>query len=291
MDSQHRHQLQQNDLGQIALQAKPWLEQHLIKLIAAVVGVLVVVIGASVWFNAQETSQSEAWGKLYSARTVDEFGKVADEHPGSLAAAWSRLKMAELNLESGIAAMFTDRELALKDLAAAKKDFDSVLASTSDVPDGMRERAMFGLAHCLEAQSDGDTGPAIEAYQALIQRHPATIYKTQAEARIKELQSAEGKEFYAWFHKQSPKPAGLPRPQDGNPGSNLPAGHPPISFPPAAAPETTPAAPSGDQKPTPDKPADDQPADAKPAEEKPATEKPAGEKSESEKPASESDPK
>jgi hypothetical protein len=285
MDSQHRHQLQQNDLGQIALQAKPWLEQHLAKLIAAVIGVLVVVIGASIWLNSKESSQSEAWGKLYSARTVDEFGKVADEHPGSLAAAWSRLKMAELNLESGIAAMFTDRELALKDLAAAKKEFDTVLSSTADVPDGMRERAMFGLAHCLEAQSDGDTGPAIEAYQALIQRHPATIYKTQAEARIKELQSPEAKEFYAWFHKQSPKPAGLPRPQDGIPGANLPAGSP-FHLPPAVAPGTTPVAPSGDQKPTTDNPTDEKPAEEKPADPKPADEKPAAEK-----PAGEPDPK
>jgi hypothetical protein len=254
MDSQHRHQLQQNDLKQIALHAKPWLEQHGAKLIAAIAGVLVVAIGASVWFNARSETRSEAWTKLSAAQTVDQFGKVADEFPNTLVASWSHLRMGELNLESGVSALFTDRELALKDLEAAKKDFDQVLASPVELPENVRERAMLGLAHCLEAQCDGETGPVVEAYQALLKRFPESVYKAQIEARIKELESPDAKQFYAWFHKQTPKPAALPRPQDGSakPGaSSTPAGDP-FAFPPeAAAPET--------------------PAENKPAEEKPAT--------------------
>jgi hypothetical protein len=249
MDSQHRHQLQQNDLGHIALQAKPWLEQHGPKLVAAIVGVLVVVIGASVWLNSQTETRSEAWTKLNAARTVDEYGKVADEFPDSLAAAWSRLRMAELNLESGVAALFTDRELALKDLAAAKKDFDQVLASKTTMPDNVRERAMFGLAQCLEAQCDGDTAPVIAAYQALLDRNSSTIYKSTVEARLKDLQTPAAKEFYAWFQKQTPKPDALPRPRDGQPGGSFPGGDP-FGLPPSAAPEATaPADKPGDEKP------------------------------------------
>ncbi|HUQ71005.1 MAG TPA: hypothetical protein VM165_15870 [Planctomycetaceae bacterium] len=261
MDSQHRHQLQQNDLGQIALHAKPWLEQHGAKLIAAIVGVVIVVVATSVWLNSQTEARSEAWTKLSTARSVDEYGKVVDEFPGSLAAAWAALRMGELNLESGVAALFADRELALKDLETAKKEFDQVLNAKVELPDNVRERAMFGQAHCLESLCDGDTGPVIDAYQALLTRFPTSIYKTQVETRIKELQAPGAKEFYAWFHKQTPKPAALPRPQDGSakPGASTTPGGDPFAFPPAAAEsETTPA----DQK----------PAENAPAEEKPATE-------------------
>ncbi|MDZ4684994.1 MAG: hypothetical protein SH850_07875, partial [Planctomycetaceae bacterium] len=205
MDSQHRHQLQQNDLGQIALHAKPWLEQHGTKLIAAIVGVVIVVIAASVWLNSRTEARSEAWTRLSIARSVDEYGKVADEFPDSLAAAWASLRMGELNLESGVAALFTDRELAVTDLEAARKEFDRVLSAKVELPDNVRERALFGQAHCLESLCDGDTGPVIDAYQALLTRFPSSIYKTQVEARIKELQSSGAKEFYAWFHKQTPK--------------------------------------------------------------------------------------
>jgi hypothetical protein len=260
MDSQHRHQLQQNDLKQFTLHAKPWLEQHGVKLVAAIAGVLIVLIGASVWFNARSESKSEAWTQLSAAQTVDQFGKVADEYPNTLAAAWSRLRMGELNLESGVTALFSDRELAVKDLEAAKKDFDQALAVPVELPENVRERAMLGLAHTLEAQCDGDTGPVIDAYKAVLQRFPESVYKAQIEERLKELESPNAKEFYAWFHKQTPKPAALPRPQDGStkPGaSTLPEGNP-FALPPSAEPDST-------------APADDKPADEKPADEKPAT--------------------
>lgn len=251
MDSQHRHQLQQNDLGQIALQAKPWLEQHGTKLIVAVTVLVVAVIGASVWVNARSHTRSEAWTKLAGAQTVDEFGKVADEFPASLAGAWSRLRMGEMNLESGIAALFTDRELAVKDLEAARKDFDQVLSSAVDLPDNLRERAMFGQARCVEALSDGDTTAAVEAYQALLTRFPASIYKTQVEERIKELQSPEAKQFYGWFHKQTPKPPALPRPNDGaaKPVESTTPGGDPFSLPsPSESPTTEPAASGTESK-------------------------------------------
>lgn len=260
MDSQHRHQLQQNDLGQLALKAKPWLERYGVPVLIGVVVVLVVVIGVTVWLNTQSASRSEAWTQLSTAQTVDEYGKVADEFPDTLAGAWAQLRMGELSLETGVAALFTDRELALKDLETAKKEFEKVLATKVDLPDNVRERAMYGLAQTMEALCDGDTATVVAAYQALLSRFPSSILKPQVEERIKELEKPGAREFYAWFHKQNPKPPELPRPQDGaKPGaSTTPAGDP-FALPPAATDSESTTPPDDAPKSAPEAPADGEP--------------------------------
>jgi len=88
------------------------------------------------------------------------------------------------------------------------------------------------LAKSTEAQSDGDTAKSIEGYAALLNQFPKSIYKAAAEERIESLKSPEAKEFYAWFHKQNPKPADLKKPKDG-----LPEGHPPIDSLPDNKPD------------------------------------------------------
>lgn len=237
MKSEHRHELQRNDLGQIALQAKPWLEQHGMTLLASVVVALVAIVGWLVW-STQPPADAEAWNKLNTAQTVDDFGAIADKSPDTLAGAWARLRMAELNLEEGMMKAFTDRELALKDLKRAHEEFDQVLSGKVSLPEGARQRALLGLARCMEATSDGATEPAIEVYQKLITDFPKSIYRKAAEERIRDLKTGGAKEFYAWFHMQAPKPPDFSRPRDGHSGLDLPPGMqlpPGLNSPPAPA--------------------------------------------------------
>ncbi|TXT34109.1 MAG: hypothetical protein FD138_1735 [Planctomycetota bacterium] len=116
--------------------------------------------------------------------------------------------------------MFTDREAALGELKKADEAFLKVLSNKSGA-DVARERAAWGLAKSTEAQSDSDTTKAVEGYTALLNQFPKSIYKAAAEERIESLKSPDAKEFYAWFHKQHPKPPDLKKPKDG-----LPEGHP-----------------------------------------------------------------
>ena len=81
---------------------------------------------------------------------------------------------------------------------------------------------MWGLAKSTETQSDADTSNAIKAYEALLIQFPKSTYEASAKERIDALKLDSAKEFYAWFHKQKPKPADRIKPQDG-----LPPGHPP----------------------------------------------------------------
>ena len=190
----------------------------------ALVGVAcVVMIGGAIWFSYHRTTTSRtesAWAQYSMARNAKEFGDIADAYESYDVGAWARLSEGERYLDSGLALMFTDRSAGLGDLQKADEAFQKVLHSAS-APTPVRERALWGLAKSTETQSDGDTLTAIKAYEMLLTQFPKSTYKASAEERIEALKSDSAKEFYAWFHKQKPKPADRSKPQDG-----LPPGHP-----------------------------------------------------------------
>uniref|UniRef100_A0A7C4LLT1 Tetratricopeptide repeat protein n=1 Tax=Schlesneria paludicola TaxID=360056 RepID=A0A7C4LLT1_9PLAN len=242
MKSEHRHELQQNELGKLTRKLLPWFEEHGMQVVWGLIAVLLVAGGAMWWTSTATSAGAAGWTKLArlsGEETPDELTDVADKYGDTLAGVWARLRTAELNLENGVLAAFSDRELALADLERAKNDFEKVLAAKVDPPENVKQRALLGLARTLEALCDGDTAPVIEAYERLLKQYPQSIYKEQVERRIKELKSPSAREFYAWFHAQKPKPPEFRKPQDGpaaqDATSNLPPG--PGSPPMANAPK------------------------------------------------------
>lgn len=293
MKSEHRHELQRNDLKEIALRAKPWFEQHGMQALVGLVIALVMIAVGVYWVNLPK-ADAPGWGRLSAAQTVDEYGAVADKYADSLAGVWARLRMAELNLEDGILALFTDRELGLKDVKRAQDDFEAVLKSSLALPDSLRQRALLGLARAQEAACDGDTQAALATYRKLQEDYPGSIYENLIKQKIKDLETGDAKAFYAWFHSQKPKPPDFRRPNDGTTGGiKLPSGFsvpgetPDVSLPPkptgATPPTETPKTetPKEEAKPDaaakPDTPKEEAPAEKKaddekkPAEDKPTT--------------------
>jgi hypothetical protein len=134
-------------------------------------------------------------------------------------APWAWINAGEMFLHNGIELSFSSRTVALADLEKAQNAFEQVLNNTSAELDA-RERALNGLARTLEALSDGDTQPAIDAYKQLIEDFPESRFRRWAEFRIEELGSPAAQEFYAWYHEQSPDPADRPLPSD-NPHAGL----------------------------------------------------------------------
>ncbi len=291
MKSEHRHELQRNDLKEIALRAKPWFEQHGMQALVGLVVALVMIAIGVYWIN-QPKPDAPGWGRLTSAQTVDEYGAVADKYADSLAGVWARLRMAELNLEDGILALFTDRELGLKDVKRAQEDFEAVLKSSIALPDALRQRALLGLARAQEAASDGDTQAALATYRKLEEDYPTSIYEGLVKQKIKDLETGDAKAFYAWFHLQKPKPPDFRRPSDGTPGGislppgfSIPGETPDVSLPPkptgTTPPTETPKTETPKEEPKadaakPETPKEEAPAEKKADEEKkPAEDKPA----------------
>jgi tetratricopeptide (TPR) repeat protein len=257
MDSQHRHELQQNELGKLANQALPFLERYGMHLVVALAAAVVGGIGAAWWYGQASASTAESWTQLESALfqqnpSADDFASVADKHPRSPAAAWAKLKEADDYFRSGMQAVYSDKEAALADLKKAQESYQKLEAGGADrIPDDVRERALFGLGRCLEALSDGNTAAAIDVYRRLIDQFPDTMFKGIALDRIKALESEDAKDFYAWFHQQSPKPRDvqpLPfkkpetKPLDDSPAPDATSGDVPVKDADAPASESPPGA-------------------------------------------------
>ncbi len=202
-----------------------WLDQYGN---AATIVACVAMIGGAIAYSYNRTStgrNERAWARYSQARSAQDFGDIADDFANTDVGAWARLGEGERLAESGIGLMFTDRKAALGELKNADEAFRKVL-STKSAASAARERAAWGLAKSTEAQCGGDTSKPIEAYQALLKDFPKSIYKVATEERIESLKSESSKEFYAWFHKQNPKPPEPSKPKDG-----LPDGHPPFDLP------------------------------------------------------------
>lgn len=215
-----------------------WFDQYG-NLATGVVCVAMIVGAITYSYNRTSSTRSEnAWASFSQARSAEDFANIADSYDGSEVGGWARLSEGERLLDSGMALMFSDRPAALGDLKRADEAFRKVLSGRANAI--ARERALWGLAKSTEAKSDGDTTNAVAAFNKLITEFPNSTYKSIAEQRIEALKSDSGKEFYAWFHKQNPKPPDVKKPTDG-----LPPGHPPIG---------TDKDDAGDGKPDADKP-------------------------------------
>ena len=296
MDSEHRHELAENDLARILMGWSEKLSSYRGPIVAGLVAIVVIAIGASVMRSQSAAATKEAWQKLSSAQIPENFGAVADDYPGTEVAAWAKVNEGRLYLREGIREAFTDKETSTTALESARKAFEVALESAAAPPE-VRERALYGLAIYTESVSDGDTSKAVAAYKRLVSEFPDAASRKYAESRIEALESEKGQEFYAWFSEQEPKREAPASPLDsGARDSTIP---PPPSIGAGAETDT------GDgeemtkteEKPTEEETAESETAEGKPkgdaaekaeaSEEKPTGDKTAAEAATAEKPDAE----
>lgn len=222
--SEHRHELKQNDLAQLALKLGKQFEVYGNQILLGLAAVFLIA-GAVIWtMRSSKADKERGWTAYAAASSAEDFESVADDvgYEGTEVGSWARLSAAENHLASGIQMSFTDRPAAIDELDQAEENFDKLLANSS-ISKSIRERALIGMARCQEATSDGDTAEAIKTYKTFLTEFPDSIYKELAQKRIDALGTGSAQDFYAWFHQQNPKPEDRQFPQDG-----LPAGHPEI---------------------------------------------------------------
>lgn len=211
MDSQHRHELQQNELRKLTTKAAPIVEQYLWHIVAVAGVALVAFFGLVIWFSESSATTTEGWAQfdrvLHEQNpTAGDFDEVAEKHPSSAVAAWARLKEADDYLKSGLREAFTNREISQSEIKKGLDVYQKLVSGGPGILPEIRERALFGLARCQEIASDGNTDEALASYQRLLKDFPDTCFQAIANQRIKELDSSQAKDFYAWFHELKPKP-------------------------------------------------------------------------------------
>jgi hypothetical protein len=211
MKSQHRHDLQTNELGKVADKVATsfggFFELHGNRIMIGFCVVSLAAAGLIYKYKLDQAHEAAAWRDLSKASRAEDYAGVWERNPGTIAARWARVHEGESRLEEGVQLLFTNLESGMNELKLAREALQRVIDEQATPPE-IRERAVFSLARCLESMSNGTESDAVKTYQMLLREFPESIYKKSAENRIAALNTGSGQEFYSWFATYPrPKPA------------------------------------------------------------------------------------
>lgn len=259
MKSERRHELQTNyladHLGTAVSTGKPYATYVIGGLVVAVFAALAYGIYAS---QASKASAA-AWGDYYfniGSGDAEIFQQVAQDHPGTAAALWSKQAWADNKLLAGLDSLYTDRKAAEETINKSIGVYEEVLNKAYE-PD-LKNRAAMGLAQSYE--SLGKLDDATKYYKQ-VAAGSQDGFAAMANNRLAWIASGEGKSFYEWFAtvKSTPAaqpniPADLSKPptQPDMKFSETPATTPAATTPATTTPPTAP--PAGEQPSTPTTP-------------------------------------
>jgi hypothetical protein len=218
-DKHYVHPHDENDLEKVLKQSGTWFETYGTTVIYGLAAVL-AAIAVGVFVSRTPPATAAASAIFLEASTPEEFRDLADQFPGTPIGIRARLRQGELQLNSAVEKMFTNRKLAIEELDLAQKAYER-LEQEPKLDDDVRQRVLSGLARVIECRCDGSdeqVKKAIAAWERLQTEYPQSMLQKLAEDRIKRLSLDSTKSFYAWFQQQDPKPEDQPLiPQDGPP--------------------------------------------------------------------------
>jgi predicted negative regulator of RcsB-dependent stress response len=211
MKAQHRHELNTNELAE-------WLEAAIEKAkpySRAIVGAILavaIVIGVYAYVNALGRRTVAAASDQYinalqslQAEGPLELQRIAEDYRGTEPAVLAQLVLAEQQLNQGAGGLYVNKPAAETELSHAVGSFTQVLQTTKDPM--LRAWALYGLGRAHESQ--GQLERARLDYQKLIDEYPNSSLVSAARGHLAQLNETSVKEFYDWFAKQNPQPAGL----------------------------------------------------------------------------------
>ena len=204
MKSQHRHELQTNELadrlGKNLGRIRPYVRQ-----IAVAVVTLALVAGTLMMVWRYQTARRErAWTdyfQAYALRDAQALQEVALLHDGQVAAIWARQAAGDVQLATGAGDLFVDRRRAETNLREAEDNFLAVANAATQHP-LLQLRARYGLAQVYECL--GDLERAREYYSRVAEAEPQSALGRAAATRAMELERDSLQRWYAWFERQEP---------------------------------------------------------------------------------------
>lgn len=232
MKTERRHELEHNELADRLAQTMESVGPYSKHILIALIAIFVVVGGWRLYTNSVRSRDEAAWAAYFDAlsfRDLDTGGqklKISKlkevlgkkEFAGTPAMAWTRLELADVQLDEGIDQLFTASRAEGEDnIADAKRNYERLLKEEVPKLDArnsllVSERATIGLAKAQE--SLGETDEARHTYEQAEKKFPLSSYKGLASERAADLAKPEAAEFYDWFRQQEPRRATMP----GGPG-------------------------------------------------------------------------
>ena len=221
---ERQHELEQNALADWIVQLLDVIRTHLLTIIGGCVAAFAGVAAWLVISAINAATEAQSWEAYLSAIATGEqsaFNEVARRYPGSDAALWSQLVLADLSLTDGAVLALEDRSAATERLESAVDLYSAVLAAG---PDGLLvERATFGLAKANEALGNIDEAQA--GYASVAKDYPDSALAVVAQEHADALASPASKDWYDWFFAQNLAPAIPPlAPGAGSPAAEEKSG-------------------------------------------------------------------
>ena len=232
MKAQHRHELHTNQLAE-------WLEAAIEKVkpySRAIVGAILavaIIVGVYAYVSALERRTVAAASDQYitalqafQSEGPLELQRIVEDYRGTEPAILAQLVLAESQLNQGTGGLYVNKPAGETELSHAAGSFAQVLQATKDPM--LRAWALYGLARAHESM--GELDRARSDYQKLIADYPDSSLVVSARTHLAQLNETSVKEFYDWFAKQNPQPAG------SESGSGVPGFKPAFDLtePPAA---------------------------------------------------------
>jgi hypothetical protein len=206
MKSDHRHELQTNELAKYLDKIVAVVNAHGNAITVGICVVTLLLVVGIFWYRSIDDMAARSWAALDLARTPEDMQDVAEGHASADAGLWARLVEGELRLEQGVQSMFLNERTGKEQLQSARASFEALLANKKSPPE-VRERALFGLGRVQESVSTGDSNDALAAYEQLLKEFPGSYYAADVRQRIDALKKGSTQEFYQWFASfERPKP-------------------------------------------------------------------------------------
>ncbi|MCC7146885.1 MAG: tetratricopeptide repeat protein [Phycisphaeraceae bacterium] len=173
MDSEHRHDLKENDLAEFVRHFGQFWEKWGNTLLMGVLVVLLVVVANQYWRDRTVRLREEAWGQLHEETSPAGLKDLAENTGNKTVKALASLQAADLLMSGNgadqagptTAPAVKTEEQKQQDLADAEQLYQAVL-DQAEVGEVIRLNARLGLASVAEAKKSWDQ--ARKLYQQVI---------------------------------------------------------------------------------------------------------------------------
>ncbi|MFG0265836.1 MAG: tetratricopeptide repeat protein [Rhodopirellula sp. JB055] len=277
MNSERRHQLNENELAGVLDKLNHSIEPYSKPIALGVAAFFVAILGYGVYSSTQSDNRSDATLQLIDASITgdtESLATIAAQYPDTSAAAWARLYQGGQQMGLGFSSLYTSRDEAETLLDDAVDAYKQAMELSNDAM--IQSRAHYGLAQIAEAR--GNIEEAVEEYEAAMAVGESAAMIEEAQSRVAALSSPQSQEFLAWFQEQDFSPA-EPSLPPSLPGAGELPDLPDLDLPPLDLPlEDMPETAEAETEETEDE--ESKAGDSESASEEPAmTEEPASEES------------
>ncbi len=204
MDSDRRHQLAQNSLGNwLVDQYDDFIKPNSQLIGWVVIGFLVFLIGMMLTVSMVKTSNARAWQQYFSAFGSDNpeasFQALVESVPTGPTAAQARLTFAQFLTGDATNLLTTDKAKAEEKLETALRMLDTARSTAKD--EFQQQQLLFGKATAFETlaacrSGKNDLAEAEKAYKEIAQQWPNSYYGQRAQRQLTVLERPDTRKFY-----------------------------------------------------------------------------------------------